>query len=535
MILGARPGELGPQSVEIRRNTMAGNGTKQPSGLFAPIPGILLFADSGLAYDYSNAKPHPNDAGDVDNGPNGMQNFPIVTSVVSLTDHSTVQGVLDSTANTTFVVDLYANSVCHASNHGEGETWLTSVQVTTNASGHGLFSVDVPRQPLNKPVTATASAPTPVRFSTSEFSPCTYPSLGVTTSASTAAGATTIPVTSNNGFAIGNVVLVGGGTAVAESARIVGFGSLILDRPTRFAHPAGTEVVVMPAGTNLAPVCAGVALTTDAGKPVSTTLSCADETTPTYALSGMPPAGMSLTSGGSLTYTPPSGVTGTITATYVATDSGGLVAVPATITVTVTAVAPPTTTAMTVTVSDAAFATGPRVPSAFGLAGKFTLAAKAKVACGDDVTLSFGSVWSQTISGRKFVTLAGQCVYLRKSSSEGLIVSFTFDPQSQHVERDRARCEGRTPDAAVDTRCGAADRRRCRQRPDPDRAPVTDTTAVVLRLRPADDGSGITGWVEVVASGQRFAVHDDRELVATLTHLVHHPPEPGRSDDLERV
>jgi hypothetical protein len=75
------------------------------------------------------------------------------------------------------------------------------------------------------------------------------------------------------------------------------------------------------------------------------------------------------------------------------------------------------------------FATGPRVPSAFGLAGKFTLAAKAKVACGDDVTLSFGSVWSQTISGRKFVTLAGQCVYLRKSSSEGLIVSFTFDPR----------------------------------------------------------------------------------------------------------
>lgn len=52
--------------------------------------------------------------------------------------------------------------------------------------------------------------------------------------------------------------------------------------------------------------------------------------------------------------------------------------------------------------------------------------------------------------------------------------------------------------------------------------------AVVLRLRTADDGHSLAGWVEVVASGQRIAVHDDRELLATLTQLVHDAGLPAR-------
>ncbi|MGE0140712.1 MAG: right-handed parallel beta-helix repeat-containing protein [Ilumatobacteraceae bacterium] len=426
VILGAAPGEAGPQSVEIRRNTMTGNGTQQPDGLFAPIPGILLFSNSGLAYDYSSAKPHPNDPGDGDAGPNGMQNFPIITSVVSTSDRSTVQGVLDSTPNTTFVVDIYANASCHASTYGEGATWLTAVDVATNSSGHGTFQVVVPRQALNNPVTATASAPTPVRLSTSEFSPCAYPAIGVTTSASTGAGATEIPVTSNDGFSIGDIVQIGGGTPSAETARIVGFGSLILDRPLRFDHPVGTEIVVLPSDTDLAPVCPGAELETDVGRQITATLRCDDESSPTYAFVGSPPPGFTLTSAGALTYLPPPGVTGAVSATYVATDAGGQESAPATITVTVHAVVTPS---MRLVVQSAVFVTGPRVPAAFAIGGTFVPAAGSSVACGNEVTLSLGSVWSQTISGRRFTRLLGQCIYVRRSSSEGLLVSIVFDPR----------------------------------------------------------------------------------------------------------
>jgi nitrous oxidase accessory protein NosD len=237
VILGTGPDGNGPQSVEIRKNRMAGNGTKTPDGLFAPIPGLLLFQHSGLAYDYAFAKPHPNDANDADDGPNGMQNFPILGPVTSFADRTVVEVALESAPNSTYLVDIYGNSACHASNHGEGETWLKEVLVTTDGSGMAKFPVTVPRQALNTPLTATASAETPVHWATSEFSPCAFPALGVGTSAPVSAGSTVVPVTSNDGFVVGDAVAIEARTPREERARITGFGSLILDRPLRFDHP----------------------------------------------------------------------------------------------------------------------------------------------------------------------------------------------------------------------------------------------------------------------------------------------------------
>jgi len=56
-------------------------------------------------------------------------------------------------------------------------------------------------------------------------------------------GTTVLPVASNTGFQIGDMILVGN----AETRTITGFGSLILDSPLTGTYPAGTPIQKVPA------------------------------------------------------------------------------------------------------------------------------------------------------------------------------------------------------------------------------------------------------------------------------------------------
>ena len=58
------------------------------------------------------------------------------------------------------------------------------------------------------------------------------------------AGDTRIEVADTSPFQIGDRVVIGAGTANAETRTVVGFGSLILDQPLAFAHASGEAVVV---------------------------------------------------------------------------------------------------------------------------------------------------------------------------------------------------------------------------------------------------------------------------------------------------
>ena len=111
----------------------------------------------------------PNDAGDADVGPNGVQNFPVVTSASIAGGALAVSGTLHSTPSTTFTVELFSSPACDASGHGEGETYLASVSTTTDASGNGSFSATGLDATGAGVVTATA---THADGSTSEFSAC---------------------------------------------------------------------------------------------------------------------------------------------------------------------------------------------------------------------------------------------------------------------------------------------------------------------------------------------------------------------------
>ena len=148
-------------------NTIAFNGLDGVFVAFGTGNAILsnsIFSNTNLGIDLGLNGVTLNDSGDGDAGPNNLQNFPDVTFATT----GGVQGTLNSTPNTTFLLEFFANSACDSSGFGEGETFLGSTMVTTDGSGNTGFSAFFP-VPLGAFVTATATDPD---NNTSEFSEC---------------------------------------------------------------------------------------------------------------------------------------------------------------------------------------------------------------------------------------------------------------------------------------------------------------------------------------------------------------------------
>jgi hypothetical protein len=110
--------------------------------------------------------PTPNDDCDPDDGANHLQNYPVITSVTPAGSDIVIAGTLDSTANTTFHLEFFGNSQADPSGFGEGETFLGSTTVTTDATCSAAFAISLPAANTSF-ITATATAPD---GSTSEFS-----------------------------------------------------------------------------------------------------------------------------------------------------------------------------------------------------------------------------------------------------------------------------------------------------------------------------------------------------------------------------
>ena len=152
-------GGLHPQNVAIRRNSIHSNGEL----------GIDL-GDDGVT---------GNESGDADTGPNGLQNWPVIASANFDGTNTTISGVLNSTASTTFVIDLYANTTGDPSGHGEGEFYLGTTTCMTDGSGNGAWSLPVSGDVTGLVLSSTATDPA---GNTSEFSaapPLNTPPLAV--------------------------------------------------------------------------------------------------------------------------------------------------------------------------------------------------------------------------------------------------------------------------------------------------------------------------------------------------------------------
>jgi hypothetical protein len=155
-------------------NTIAFNrdprlaGVNVYSGTGNSIRGNSIHDNAGLGIDLGQDGVTLNTPGGPHSGPNNLQNYPVLTAVTTTGSQTTIQGTLNSTANTSFALDFYANDQLHPSGHGEGKTYLGSITVTTDSSGNAgftaTFSAVVPEGNF---VSATATDPA---GNTSEFS-----------------------------------------------------------------------------------------------------------------------------------------------------------------------------------------------------------------------------------------------------------------------------------------------------------------------------------------------------------------------------
>src|SRR2546427_13100121 len=101
------------------------------------------------------------------------QNLPVNTLGAADSTPTSIPGTLNSTANTQFRIEFFANAACDPSGNGQGQTFLGFTNATTDASCNASFSLSIPNSVVTGPIiTATA---TDSNNNTSEFSACASP------------------------------------------------------------------------------------------------------------------------------------------------------------------------------------------------------------------------------------------------------------------------------------------------------------------------------------------------------------------------
>ncbi len=112
-----------------------------------------------------------NDPGDSDTGPNGLQNFPVITSVTHQGGQLVIGGTLNSRPFGTYRLEFFANTSCDPSGYGQGESYLGSKTVVADAFGNVTFSAKLHLAPSAATPIVTSTA-TDASGNTSEFSAC---------------------------------------------------------------------------------------------------------------------------------------------------------------------------------------------------------------------------------------------------------------------------------------------------------------------------------------------------------------------------
>lgn len=156
---------------QIVRNSIHSNGGNGVS-LTGQGTGNMIFettihSNTGLGIDLGNDGVTPNDAGDGDTGPNNLQNFPVITSVTTDGNSTTVEGTFDSTSGEQYIIEIFRNVTCDASGHGEGATLLGSAIVGSSSGFTRTFDELVP---VGQYITSKAAVQN--GGNTSEFSAC---------------------------------------------------------------------------------------------------------------------------------------------------------------------------------------------------------------------------------------------------------------------------------------------------------------------------------------------------------------------------
>ena len=127
-----------------------------------------IFGNAKLGIDLGGDGVTPNTPGGPHPGPNHLQNYPVLTSADSSATATTIIGTLNSTPNSTFTVQFFANPAADPSGFGQGQTYLGQLTgVKTGAGGNASFTFVAPVAVAGEFLSATATDP---GGNTSEFS-----------------------------------------------------------------------------------------------------------------------------------------------------------------------------------------------------------------------------------------------------------------------------------------------------------------------------------------------------------------------------
>ena len=196
-------------------SSFSGHGVWVENGTGSSIRANSIHDNFGLGIALGTDGATPNDPGDADAGPNGFQNFPVLSTLTPTIAEAPegglrIQGVLHSTPATTYDLDFFSNPACvkFPKDYLEGTKYLGSGVVTTDGSGTGIVDVTVPIGiAAGEHVSATATDPS---GNTSEFSQ-RLP-FSVLPASGDAAGGTAITV-SGTDFEAAAAVTIGGASA----------------------------------------------------------------------------------------------------------------------------------------------------------------------------------------------------------------------------------------------------------------------------------------------------------------------------------
>ena len=194
--------------------------------------GNSIFSNTGLGIDLGNNSGVTLNNSLGHTGPNNYQNFPVLTSVTPGTSGTTIAGSLNSTANTKYTIQFFANAAADPSGYGEGKTYLGQTIVTTDAAGNASFSAVVSAAPSGQSIfSATATDPA---GNTSEFSKAiavqvaSSLSVGSTSSPSTYGKSVTFTATvsdSSGGVPTGSVEFYDGTNDLGPGTALIGSGT----------------------------------------------------------------------------------------------------------------------------------------------------------------------------------------------------------------------------------------------------------------------------------------------------------------------
>ncbi|MCC6606866.1 MAG: CSLREA domain-containing protein [Anaerolineae bacterium] len=127
-----------------------------------------IFDNGRIGIDLADDGLTSNDLGDADDGANGRQNTPTLIRAIPTGAALEIEGLLNSQANSSYTLDFYASDSCNEAGFGDGQTWLGSTELTTDANGNASFMTAVAATLTDASLTALATGPD----GTSEFSRC---------------------------------------------------------------------------------------------------------------------------------------------------------------------------------------------------------------------------------------------------------------------------------------------------------------------------------------------------------------------------